>query len=143
MHGYVTLNLKNNTPVPSKETIKNVIEQWCTTRSKKAQVKYLALSKTTKGNNRHVHAFFELEDISHVRKRPFVQLNNEQHFMKFEKITENKSYDGSFKAIIDYLKKQGDKHPDSGAIFEEMGKMEKNRGRLGDIDLGRALKMPT
>lgn len=142
MHGYVTINLKDNSKVPSKEIVKNVIEQWCSTRNKEAQIKYMAMSKTTHGPNKHIHAFFELDGVTHVRKRPFVQINNEQHFMKFEKVTENKNYDGSFRPIIEYLKRQGERHPESGAIFEEIGKLEKNRGRLGDVDIGKALKMP-
>lgn len=142
MHGYITMNLRDKGPIPTKEAIKNVLEQWCSTRNKKAQIKYLAMSKTTKGENKHIHAFFELDEVAHIRKRPFVQLNDEQYFIKFEKVTENKRYDGSFRPILEYLKKQNERHPESGAVFEEIGKLERNRGRLGDIDIGKALKMP-
>ncbi|EDR23608.1 hypothetical protein EDI_030030 [Entamoeba dispar SAW760] len=142
MHGFVTINLRAETPMPSKETVRKLLETWRTTRNKKATVKYLALSKTTQGSKKHIHAFFELEETAHVRKKPFALLNGEQHFLKFEKVTENKNYDGSFKAIIEYLKNQGAKHPNSNAAFEEIGKMERNRGRLGDIDIAKALKMP-
>ncbi|EMD45825.1 Hypothetical protein EHI5A_198300 [Entamoeba histolytica KU27] len=131
-----------NTKTPNKEFLKNAIEQWCSTKNKRAHIKYLAIGKTTQGNNKHAHAFFELEEVAHVRKKPFIQINNERHFLHFEKITENKNYDGSFNAIIEYLKRQGEKHPNEGAVFEEMGKMDKNKGRLGDIDIGKALRMP-
>ncbi|EDR28579.1 hypothetical protein EDI_238410 [Entamoeba dispar SAW760] len=142
MHGFVTMNFTPAQKVPNKETIKNAIEQRCSTRNKQAHIKYLAIGKTTQGSNKHIHAFFELEEVAHTRKRPFVNINGNSEFIRFEKITENKNYDGSFNAIIEYLKRQKEKHPNEGAVFEEIGKMDKNKGRLGDIDIGKALKMP-
>ncbi|EDR24579.1 hypothetical protein EDI_082040 [Entamoeba dispar SAW760] len=141
MHGFANINFKENTPTPSLKTLKEALQQWCSTKSKRALIKYIAIGKTTKGPNRHAHIFFELEEMAHTRKKPFIQINNEQHFIFFEKVTENANYDGSFKAIIEYLKRQAKKHPESGAVFEEDGKMNNNRGRLGDIDIGKALKM--
>ncbi|GAB1218892.1 hypothetical protein ENUP19_0008G0016 [Entamoeba nuttalli] len=141
MHGFANINFKENTPTPSLKVIKTALEQWCSTKSKRALIKYIAIGKTTKGPNKHAHVFFELEDMAHIRKKPFTQINNEQHFIHFEKVTENKHYDGSFRALIEYLKKQNEKHPDNGAVFEEEGKLMNNRGRLGDIDIGKALKM--
>ncbi|EDR26324.1 hypothetical protein EDI_155190 [Entamoeba dispar SAW760] len=71
MHGFVTMNFAPAQRVPSKETIKSAIEQWCSTRNKQAHIKYIAIGKTTQGSNKHVHAFFELEEVAHTRKRPF------------------------------------------------------------------------
>ncbi|EAL43837.2 hypothetical protein CL6EHI_095460 [Entamoeba histolytica] len=142
MHGLVTLNLKPQDKIPTDSTLKKALEQWCSTKNKEAKIKYAAISKTTKGTNKHVHMFFQLEETTHSRKKPFIQLNNEKYFIKFEKITESEHYDGSIKSIIDYIKKQNVKHPNDGAVFSEIGKLNLDRGRLGDRDLSKALKMP-
>ncbi|EKE41245.1 hypothetical protein ENUP19_0332G0018 [Entamoeba nuttalli] len=141
MHGFITMNFAPQQKVPNKETIKNAIEQWCSTKNKQAHIKYLAIVKITQGLNKHLHAFFELEDVAYTRKRVLVNINGNPEIIKFEKITENKNYDGSFNSIIEYLKRQKDKNPNEGAIFEEIGKMDKNKGRLGDTDIGKALRM--
>ncbi|EDR21823.1 hypothetical protein EDI_327880 [Entamoeba dispar SAW760] len=141
MHGYVTINLKENEKLPPETTIKKAIEQWCSTKNKEAKINYAIMSTTTKGPNKHIHMFFQLEDTAHTRKKPFIQLNDERHFIKFTPITENKHYDGSFKNIIEYIKNQNKKHPEEEAIIKEFGKMNMDRGRLGDKDIGKALKM--
>lgn len=142
MHGLVTINLKPQDRIPTDFALKRAVEQWCSTKNKEAKIKYAAISKTTKGPNKHIHMFFQLEDTAHSRKKPFVQLNDEKYFIKFKKITESNHYDGSLKAIIDYIKKQNIKHPEDGAVFSEVGKIDLDRGRLGDRDISKALKMP-
>ncbi|EDR25943.1 hypothetical protein EDI_044990 [Entamoeba dispar SAW760] len=69
MHGFVTINVKDDYP-PNKKG---------------------------EGKNRRTNVFFELDSIDHVRKRPLVQFNDEQLLFHFKKVTENKNYDGSYK----------------------------------------------
>ncbi|EDR25955.1 hypothetical protein EDI_106460 [Entamoeba dispar SAW760] len=142
MHGYVTINLKENDKLPTENTIKKAIENWCSTKNKEAKINYMIMSMTTRGPNKHIHAFFQLEDTTHTRKKPFIQLNDEKYFVKFTPVTENKHYDGSFKNIIEYIRNQNKKHPEEGAVIKEIGKIKMDRGRLGDKDIGKALKMP-
>ncbi|BFU26620.1 hypothetical protein CL6EHI_089440 [Entamoeba histolytica] len=116
-----------------------MVENWCSTETNKAEIEYLAASNT-KGTNAHAHVFFKLKDRAKVHKKPVAKINNIEYKLFFTPVTEHKKFDGSFQAIIKYLKNQNKKHG-SESTFDEIGKEEAIKGKVGNNLVEQALSL--
>ncbi|EMD46431.1 Hypothetical protein EHI5A_178420 [Entamoeba histolytica KU27] len=139
MHGFLTLNFDANHPSLSTPILKQMVENWCSTKTNKAEIEYLAVSNT-KGKNAHAHVFFKLNERAKVHKKPVAKINNIEYKLVFTPVTEHKKFDGSFQAIIKYLKNQNKKHG-AESTFDEIGKEEAIKGKVGNNLVEQALSL--
>lgn len=141
MHGFVTINYGGGRPKLSIAAIKEGIQNWCSTRNTKAKVNYIAMSTTNENGTNHSHVFFQLEESMKIHKKPMIRVNGIDYNLYFTPVTEHAAYDGSFARIIKYLKNQSAKH-NTEAKFEEMGKFDADKGKVGNNVIEKALRIP-
>ncbi|EKE41246.1 hypothetical protein ENU1_063020 [Entamoeba nuttalli P19] len=121
--------------------MKEALTKWCSTKSNKANIKYLAYGKTTEGNNRHDHVFFILEDQVDVMRKPFVKIKGVDMKINFSPFTRLDAFDGSYLSVIEYIKNQG-KHHNTKSSFEEYGNLKTTKGcKVSDSINEKALRM--
>lgn len=139
--GFAYMNFENLSKPPTLTTMKTAIQNWCSTKTNKAIINYIAYGKTTDGRNKHGHIFFTLKEPADVMRKPFVKINNVDMKINFEPFTKMDAFDGSYTSIIEYIKNQG-KHHNTTATFEEEGSLKSAKGhKVGDTNIEKALKM--
>ncbi|EDR25478.1 hypothetical protein EDI_274930 [Entamoeba dispar SAW760] len=141
-YGFATINYDQNHKILTLNEIKNALQTWTSTKTKPSKIEYLAVSTVTKGDNKHAHVFFKLDETAHSRKRPLINVNNTTYSVFFTAVTEHPEFDGSFMNIIRYLERQAKKHGEE-AKFEEFGKRPNTKGRIGGNEIMKALNIPT
>ncbi|EMS17722.1 hypothetical protein KM1_204870 [Entamoeba histolytica HM-3:IMSS] len=121
--------------------MKEALTTWCSTKTNKENIKYLAYGKTTEGNNKHGYVFFILENQVDIMRKPFVNINGKEMKINFSPFTKLDAFDGSYLSIIDDIKNQSKKHK-TKAVFEEYGNLKTTKGyKVGDSMIEQSLRM--